>query len=236
MINRVETKAGVLYQSQALAAFEGLCHGFGTRGVSLKDYLNHIGVSDWVSVKTSQKHGNRVHILDKNPLTGVYEGDAFVTASRGVVCFVRTADCVPVLLYDPERNVAAAVHAGWRGTACDVSGRTVRSMAEHFGCNQACLIAVIGPCICAQCYSVGEEVIDTFSKRGFAGSLWRKNGEGLFNLDLQKANRDLLLSCGLKEKNIIVAPLCTSCHREDFASYRRDRGEKIRQVNFIFIK
>lgn len=235
MINRVETKAGPLYQSQALGAFEGLRHGFGTRGVLLKDYLNHLGVNEWVSVKTNQKHGNRVHLLDDSPISSVCEGDAFVTASKGVVCFVRTADCVPVLLYDPKRNVAAAVHAGWRGTACDVAGSAVRFMAEHFGSEHADLIAAIGPSVCQQCYPVGEEVIHVFAKNGFANSLWRKNGQSLFNLDLQKANRDLLLSCGLSEKNIGTVSLCTSCNENDFASYRRDRGEKARQVSFIFL-
>lgn len=235
MINRLETKEGPLYQSQALAAFDGLCHGFGTRGVSLKGYLDYLGVKDWTSVKTNQKHGNRVHLLDGTSPSGIYEGDAFVTASRGIVCFVRTADCVPVLLYDPKRNVAAAVHAGWRGTVCDVAGSAVRFMMKHFGCEQADLLAAMGPSICRQCYSVGEEVISAFAKNGFANSLWRKNGDGLFSLDLEKANHDLLLSHGLSATNISTVSLCTSCKEDDFASYRRDRGEKARQVSFIFI-
>jgi hypothetical protein len=68
------------------------------------------------------------------PQSHILQGDAFVTASKNVVCFVRTADCVPILLCDPEKKVVGAVHAGWRGTVCSVVGEAIRVMRDDFGC------------------------------------------------------------------------------------------------------
>ncbi len=235
MIARIETKAGLLYQSQLLSSFKGLYHGFGTRGILLADYLECFGMKDVFFARIRQSHSSRVCLLGSSADKDEFEGDAFVTTSKGVVCYVKTADCVPILLYDAKMKVVAAVHAGWRGTALDVVGNTIRFLSKNFGTEHYDLTAAIGPSICEKCYSVGEEVIEVFYKKKFSDSLWRKSENGLYNLDLKKANYGLMLSNGLQETNITIAQICTFCHEKDFASYRRDRSEKLRQINFIFM-
>ena len=233
-MKRIKTISGLLYQAKAFAEIPDIVHGFGTRGIVLHDYLVQFGINDALLVKTNQIHGNRVHILDENLPNNILQGDAFITDKRGMVCFVRTADCVPILLCDQKRKVVGAVHAGWRGTALNVVGEAVHVMRDDFGCKN--LMAAIGPCICPKCYEVRADVIEIFSKNCFSESFWKKTNNGSYYLDLKQANIELLKMSGLSPADITILPFCTSCHDKDFASYRRDRTEKSRQVNFIFVK
>ena len=90
--------------------------------------------------------------------------DALVTNQPGICLMVLSADCVPVLLFEPEKRVVAAVHAGWRGTAAEIVGVTVRVMQEHFGCDPQRVVAAIGPSIGKCCFEVGEEVARVFQQ------------------------------------------------------------------------
>jgi len=234
---RIETTVGPLYQAGPFTSLPWLNHGFGTRSVLLDNYLSHFGVNNAAVVRTNQRHGNRVHILDEDLPRQILEGDAFITASPNIVCFVRTADCVPVLLCDARNRAVAAVHAGWRGAVCGVIGHTIRAMQDAFGSDASKLLAAIGPSICPECYTVGDDVIDAFSQNGFNDSLWiAKSDKNSFSLNLKRASQELLIASGVPRENISMLPLCTSCRNGDFASYRRERAEKTRQVNFIYIK
>lgn len=150
--------------------------------------------------------------------------DALITNEPGVCLMVLSADCVPVLLYDPVRKVVAAVHAGWRGTVAQIVVRTVTAMVEQFGCYPADIRAGIGPSIGKCCFEVGEEVATHF--RGlFPGnerivSVGEKAGK--YQVDLWEANRQELLGAGLMAGHIEVAGMCSVCHPEHFFSYRRD--------------
>jgi YfiH family protein len=236
-MKRVETTAGPLYQVEAFSEIAWLGHGFGTRGVALDNYVSHFGLKGAAVARTNQTHGSRIHVLDGEVPAEILQGDAFATQSPNVVCFVRTADCVPILLCDAERHAVGAVHAGWRGHVCDVIGHTVRTMQDKFGSDASKLFAAIGPSICPECYTVGEEVIESFVQNGFADRLWHAGADKKsFSLNLKRASEELLISAGLARERITTLPLCTSCSNGDFASYRRERSEKSRQVNFIYVK
>jgi len=226
-----------IYRADAFSSVPWLEHGFGTRGVALSDYLMQLGLKDSIFAKTNQRHGNRVFVIDDDMPREVLEGDGFLTQTPGVVCFVRTADCVPVLLCDPENRAVGAIHAGWRGHVCDVIGHAVREMKNVFGTDSSKLLAAIGPSICPSCYFVGEEVIGEFRRNGFASALWNESpSRNGYSLNLKRASRELLISSGLDKNNIATLELCTSCHNGDFASYRREKTDNSRQVNFICMK
>lgn len=150
--------------------------------------------------------------------------DALVTAEENVCLMVLSADCVPVLLYDPECRVVAAIHAGWKGTAADIAGETVKVMRETFGCRPEVILAGIGPSIGRCCFEVGEEVAGVF--RGLfppsAEIVRAGKKSGKHQVDLWEANRLDLLGAGLKTQHIEVAGMCTVCHPDHFFSYRRD--------------
>ena len=140
---------------------------------------------------------------------------------------VLSADCVPVLLFEPEKRVVAAVHAGWRGTAAEIVGVTVRVMQEHFGCDLQRVVAAIGPSIGKCCFEVGEEVARVFQQLfpGNQAIVGLGKQPGKYQVDLWEANRKELLACGVKNENIEVAGMCSVCHPDLFFSYRRE-GEK----------
>lgn len=192
-----------------------------------------------------QVHGCRVAVVDKTftQLSGVerearLEGfDALVTADPGVCVAVATADCVPILLYAPDKRVVAAVHAGWRGTVARIAERTVQRMADAFGCDPRQVWAAIGPSIGPAAFEVGEEVVDAFRDAGFDLSrlLLRDPDSGKGHIDLWRANRMSLAGAGLEGGRIELAGICTYERFNDYFSARRLGVRSGRFLSGIFI-
>ena len=132
--------------------------------------------------------------------------DALVTNQPGICLMVLSADCVPVLLFEPEKRVVAAVHAGWRGTAANIVVETVRVMQENFGCDPQRVVAAIGPSIGKCCFEVGEEVARVFQQLfpGNQAIVGLGKQPGKYQVDLWEANRKELLACGVKNENICL--------------------------------
>lgn len=149
--------------------------------------------------------------------------DALVTDEAGICLLVMSADCVPVLLYDPCKRVIAAVHAGWRGTVGGIVSAAVQRMVGDYGCCPGHIIAGIGPSIGVCCFEVGEEVAAVFSERyPLHANIVSAAQEGKKRINLWEANRFELLSAGVAEAHIEVAGMCTCCGNERFFSYRRE--------------
>jgi polyphenol oxidase len=187
-----------------------------------------------------QTHSATVKVIDKQFFelanTGrtsfLSETDALITAMKQVCIAIKTADCVPVLLYDPGRQVAAAVHAGWRGTVQQIAALTVEKMKSVFECKTEDILAGIGPSICPDVYEVGEEVWQQFD-----GRFYKTNGmEGKRLLNLWEANRFQLINAGLESSNITISGLCTFSNTELFFSARRDGAKTGRMASGVMIK
>ena len=193
-------------------------------------------------IQGHQVHGSRVAIIDRPWMTREeLEGyDAFITNLPGVAIGVRTADCVPILLYDPVRRVIAAVHSGWKGTVLKISQGVIDMMEEVFGTNPEDLRAVIGPCIGPDSFQVGEEVAEKFKDAGFPMSqIWSFRGpgdgtpmSGGHHIDLFQANEWLLQERGIRPGNIRVDAIDT--YRDPtFFSARREGVQCGRNINAI---
>lgn len=176
--------------------------------------------------------GNQVHGADitvvaaKDAGRGAYNNesrlpdtDALVTNETDICLMVLTADCVPVLLYDRELRAIAAVHAGWKGTAADIVGKTVNLLRERYGSDPRHILAGIGPSIGKCCFEVGEEVAEIFRTR-YAEQIDEGKNPGKFQVDLAGINYIQLLEAGLEAQHIEQAGICTVCHPHDFFSYR----------------
>lgn len=179
-----------------------------------------------------QIHSDVVFVLnDESARMDGREGDAIVTAVRNLGIGIHTADCVPLLLVDGEARVAAAVHAGWRGTLSGIVSSTIKSIERDFGILPSNISAAIGPSIGGCCYEVGEEVairfMEKYDTRGEV--LYKKNGSK-YSVDLRIANVVNLRDSGVE--NVEVMDICTMCNR-DFHSYRRDGKGVGRQLSFI---
>lgn len=168
--------------------------------------------------------------------------DAFITNVPGVAVGVRTADCIPVLLFDPVHKAVAAVHAGWKGTVLKIAAKTIRRMSERYGTIPEDLKAVIGPGIGPESFQVGQEVADAFTGAGFAAERVlsdrgpREDGSmrGGLHIDLWECNRITLEEAGVKSGNIFVSGIDT--YAEDaFFSARREGTACGRIINAVML-
>ena len=196
-------------------------------------------------VQMHQVHDVKVAVVDRGDLTrDELDGyDAMITDLPGVAIGVRTADCIPVLLYDPVKKATAAIHSGWRGTVSKIIGKTIIKMQTTYASQPSDILAFIGPGICADCFQVGEEVALKFKETGFdINSLWSFRGpktgngmEGGHHIDLKEACRQTLVECGLKNENIQVTGLCTYEDNDLLYSARKEGIECGRNITYIKI-
>jgi YfiH family protein len=154
----------------------------------------------------------------------VEDADALVTRTPGLSLCVTLADCVPVVIFDPERVVLGVAHAGWGGTVSRIASRTVAVMRDRFGSEPRSVVAAIGPSIGPAAYEVGPDVVErcerTFAER--APELLSSLGEGRARFDLWSANRIDLEGAGVSAARIEVASVSTEEHLDDLYSYRAE--------------
>ena len=174
-----------------------------------------------VFVIPRQTHTTNVRVITDVPTQEeLQDVDAVVTHLKGFCLCVSTADCVPILIYDKEKRVIAAVHAGWRGTVGRIVEKTLEAMKSHYGTDGKDVIACIGPSISLEAFEVGDEVYDAFAEAGFDMSAIAKKYEK-WHLDLWEANRLQLLAQGVWPEHIEVSGICTYQQHENFFSARR---------------
>lgn len=168
-----------------------------------------------------QVHSAEVVVADTPNAPDEHKGkaDALITDRPEVTLFLRFADCVPILLYDPRRPAVGIVHAGWRGTLARAVTAAVEAMTTRYGTRPRDIVAGIGPSIGPCHYAVGQEVVaqarQAFSE-GQDEILVRVNGG--HHLDLWAANAWALRETGVEQ--IEQGQVCTACHTEDFFSHR----------------
>ena len=177
-------------------------------------------------------------------------GDALATAEPGILLSIRTADCVPILLLDPQRPAVAAVHAGWRGALVRIVEKTAGQLVARHGATPGEMIAILGPCIQACCYEVGEEVFDPFNlefsqaedfftraqEPGNAQPSSNPAKQDKWRLDLTRVVRRQLQDAGLAAQNITQSGYCTRCRGDLFFSYRGEPKRTGRMMTAIGIQ
>lgn len=170
-----------------------------------------------------QVHGTEVVVVAAQPGDPLTQADALITNERSVTLFLRFADCVPILLFDPVRRVTGIAHAGWRGTVAGMAQNVVRAMVAKYGCIAADILAGIGPAVGPARYEVGAEVADAARAAFPHESDILQVRAGKTYLDLWTANAAALRSAGVS--SIEVAQLCTAENNNEFFSHRGDNGQ-----------
>jgi hypothetical protein len=214
-------------------------------------------------VTLRQIHSGIVHVVAARGAVpaNALKSDGLITDRANLLLGIQVADCVPVLVFDPEREAVGAFHAGWRGTVKRIVERGIGSMRALFKCDPKNMHAAIGPCIHACCYAVGDEVIEEFhSQFAYADQLFSEvydrdpikekypllfltaRAPGHSNigpqthLDLVEANRRQLLDAGLPAENIWAAEECTSCRTDLLFSHRAESGYTGRMMAVIGVR
>jgi polyphenol oxidase len=231
-------------------------------------FFGALGVQDLTPASVKQVHSSHSLVVNRSaagdllyqPIssadsestsTCATTGDGLITAEPGILLTIRIADCLPVLLVDPEKRVVAAVHAGWRGALARIVEKSVGDMRRAFNSDPARMIAALGPSMRVCCFEVGQEVVDAF--RGSFADADRffqplpKRSEAsvdrytqLFlkdyppghapqhvpaaHLDIIAVAQHQLTTAGMKPENIAVADYCTACRTDLFFSHRREGG------------
>jgi len=187
-------------------------------------------------IVANQTHSDHINIISKKETKGweslenaIEDCDALITDEKDIVLTILTADCVPILLYDDEKKVVAAVHAGWKGTKAKIVAKTVLKMKEVYGCEPKNIIAGIAPSIGSCCYEVGYDVAEYFLDipKGYT------QVEDKYMLDLSYINKYQLLEAALSEDNIEMSNVCTACEVDRYFSYRKEQGCSGRFMSMI---
>jgi YfiH family protein len=163
------------------------------------------------------------------------QADILLTDRPEVTLYMRFADCVPILLYDPVRQVVGLVHAGWLGTVRRAASAAVQTMQAQYSTNPADIQAGIGPSIGVHHYQVGPEVAGQVEAVfGEAAQSLLPEYNGSVHFDLWSANHLLLSAAGVV--NIQISGICTACHLDDWFSHRGENGRTGRFGALINLK
>ncbi len=164
-----------------------------------------------------------------------YDCDGLISNQPGLVLTIFTADCIPVLLYDPVRRVIAAVHAGWRGTAKNIAGKAVNKMQQDYGCQPEHILTAIGPGISRCCFETHSDVPDAMaaSLGDIASPHITSLPDGKFKVDLKAINAALLMRAGVTADHVEISADCTACLCETYWSHRVTQGRRGSQAAMI---
>ena len=209
--------------------------------------------------RPKQTHTSNVRSVEDGD-EGIYnpkytDVDGLVTNKSNKALVVAFADCMPLLFFDPVRNVIANTHSGWRGTVALIGKETVEKMIKDYECNPKDIICCIGPTI-RQChFKVDEDVKDIFynqfkdkiqiekyitnKNKEFENELTEcmerrlNSSENKYYIDTVEINKQVLLKMGLKEENIIDSKICTVCEEKQIHSYRAHGKKAGRNISII---
>lgn len=178
------------------------------------DICKYLKIKKENFISPKQTHSDNVRIAQQNE--SYPDTDALIIKNNQCAIYLNYADCTPVVLYDTKNNIGAIAHAGWRGSAKSIAVKTLKMM----NANPKDIVALIGPCICFNCFETGREVIDELKKT-------INNKEGVFReinekhyADLKKINARQLEENGVE--NIDICPYCTYCNNDLLFSYRAE--------------
>ena len=186
--------------------------------------LKQFSFSRIISVR--QVHGEDIVLIDKENKNGAdCQADAIITQMSEVALLIRTADCLPIFIYDLQGASIGLVHAGWRGTQKKIGIKTIQLMQKKWKIDISNIRIILGPAIRRCCYVVGKEF-----KSFFPQTCFMQNGKYFFDLILE--NKNQLMGLGILEKNIFDSHICTCCN-EKYFSYRREGNKAGRNVSVI---
>lgn len=206
-----------MVQSKLLLKYKGLQHYFFDKYDT--SHRTELPVKFDECIKVEQVHGNRMTLLQNGEKKYFPGSDGLVT-DQALFLAIRTADCLPILLYEPNKKIHAAVHAGWKGLFAGIVKNAIKAM-KKLKANSQSIVVTIGPHIGKCCYNVSRERILRFQKAGYHINKACQLNEGNWYLDLAELAVSDLLFEGILKKNIDILPACTSCNKM-FDSYRRD--------------
>lgn len=188
-------------------------------------------------VVTDQTHGINGLIITSQEQAHNYtpyscQADFMVTNVPHVALGVATADCLPIIFYDPVNHVIAATHAGWQGTVRGIAITTIEAMQANFGTQPADIQVFFGPSARVEAYEVGADFVKNIPACSFIDEVFvQRNGKHYFNVPLY--NQRLLEIMGLTQFNSDYN--CCTITNHNYCSYRREKEFSLRQLSIVVL-
>ena len=206
-------------------------HGISDRQISHVDFLKRMGIPSKGLIRLQQVHGGEVVKVDaETALSGEIPGaDGAITDVKGITLSVRTADCLPVLFYDPEHNAIGIAHAGWKSTKEKIAKNIVEAMKANYRSVPSRVLVWMGPALRQCCYEVNSEFL-----MHFPDSVVKMAHKHYF--DLVGENAEQLIAAGISAKNIFDCGICTACKNDEFFSFRKEKDKAGRMLSVIMLK
>ncbi|MEC1079193.1 peptidoglycan editing factor PgeF [Bacillus safensis] len=201
-----------------------------------------VPLSDWVfadqthedrilKVTKEQRGRGSLHYHEALPGT-----DGLYTSETNMMLALCFADCVPLYFLAPQNGLIGTAHAGWKGTVKQIGAKMVDVWVSQEDAKADHIQVVIGPSI-GSCYIVDDAVMDQVKQLPFSTEdVYSEISPGQYKIDLKTLNKNVLLHAGIKEENIHVSSMCTSCNDQLFFSHRRDQGKTGRMMSFVGFK
>jgi len=192
-------------------------------------FFNKLGISEKQLAIPKQVHSDHVESV---MMPGIFENtDALITSRKNLFLSVQTADCIPVFFYDSRFSVVGIAHSGWRGTAKNIVGKTIKRMGSIFGSSAASIYVALGPGVQGDCYQIDGETASHFPEQ-----YWLPDGPGHYKINIQGIITDQLKDAGIQPDHIEADQTCSHCNQELFYSYRRDGGNSGRMMAVIGLR
>ena len=220
--------------------------GFGTKALgdarstsNIQNFFSQNSVRYKTLITLEQIHSSNVTVLDKGSseqLMKIEETDGVITNLEQNIITVQTGDCIPIIFVHKKSGIIGISHQGWRGSLKRLQQKMVKKMAE-LGADKSSIVIAIGPSINDCCYHIEEERYYDFLEEfnGYSDKIFYFRG-GKRYLNLPLLNSLLLKDVGIKSENIDFFPFCTSCDKDRFFSYRRDKGKEYGEMASFILK
>ncbi len=226
------------YQFQSFLNYKDIVHGISSKAfmsmkrlddnqidtIALRNFEQTLEIYDPV-VTMKQIHSGNVTVIENLKNKHLSDTDGMITNQLYTPLAVLTADCLPLMFYDPKQNVIAVAHAGYKGLLNHIIEHTIQQFVSDFKSDPKDIIAGIGPSIERDCYEVGKDRIEEFQKAfpEFKNIFIERDNK--FYLDLRSVAQQCLVKEGILKEHIEVMNICTK-HDPNFYSYRRGDKEK----------
>ncbi len=210
------------------------------KNIHMVQFMKTVHAENKIPYLLNQEHSDRIFVLKDESQTheqvAKVKADGIITHLTQTPIGIFTADCIPVLICDPRLQVAAAIHAGRKGTCQSIVNKTIMAMNSEYGCRPEDLVAGLGLGIGGCCYEIDENCLSSFeNKISFDPPFVISMGNGKFLLDLYAINFQEAVDAGLRPENIFRNDECTFCSPMNYFSYRRE-GKTGRILTFITLQ
>jgi len=198
--------------------------------VNRERFLNKLGLSEKNVIGIKSVNGDNIEIVTKEDSGNfIHNTDGLITNDKNVYLSITIADCLPIVIFEPQKEIISLIHSGWKGLEKRIAKKAVEKMEENFGINSKDLLVGIGPGIGVCHFEVKEDFTEKF--KSYPEAIIKKDGKSY--VDLKLIAKRQLEEAGIKPESIGVSSVCTYCQSDTYFSYRKDKSEPVQAMMII---